>query len=72
MSKQDTNIAATTEAIEAAFGGRWGAWLSDTGQWWATRTHTLTAREISAGRIPHVRADSPEELIEYIREQESL
>ena len=72
MSEQDTGRAATTEAIEAAFGGRWRAWLSDTGQWWAARTRTLTAQESSAGCIPHLRADDPDELIARIREQESL
>jgi hypothetical protein len=26
----------TAETLEAAFGGRCGVWLSDTGWWWAT------------------------------------
>src|SRR5438105_11683245 len=34
---------ATAEAIEADFGDRWGAWLSDTGRWWAARADPLTS-----------------------------
>jgi hypothetical protein len=72
MSEKDSSVAAATEAIEAAFDGRWGVWLSDSGQWWATRTHQLTAQQTSAGCVPHVRADSPDELTDCIRQQESL
>jgi hypothetical protein len=58
--------------IEAAFGGRWGVWLSDTGQWWAARKHPLTARHLATGCVPFVRAATPEELIEAITEEERL
>jgi hypothetical protein len=41
VSDQDASDPAT--AIEALFGGQWGVWRSDTGWWWAARTHALTA-----------------------------
>jgi len=70
MTEPEVDLAVTT--IEAAFDGRWGAWRSDTGTWWATRTQALTAEQTSAGCVPHVSADSPEELTERIHKQEKL
>jgi hypothetical protein len=72
MSDSNSTLAATTAAIEAAFDGRWGVWLSDSGLWWAARTHPLNAQQINAGWVPYVRADTPDELMECIREQETL
>jgi hypothetical protein len=72
MSDEDPSVSATVAAIEAAFSGRWGVWLSDTGWWWATRTRALTNEEVSAGCAPHIHADNPDELTERIRQQERL
>jgi hypothetical protein len=72
MSDEDPSVGATVAAIEAAFVGRWGVWLSDTGWWWATRTRALTAEELSAGCVPFIHADNPDELTERIRQQERL
>jgi hypothetical protein len=63
---------ATTQAIEADFGGRWGAWLSDTGRWWAARTRALTSDQLNAGCVPFIEADNPDELTERIRQQDRL
>jgi hypothetical protein len=63
---------ATAEHIEAAFDGRWGAWLSDTGRWWAARIRPLTAEQITAGCAQYVRADTPGELMQAIRDEEQL
>ena len=72
MSDQDPSVTAAIAAIEAAAQGRWAAWLSDTGWWWATRTRTLTAAEIGAGCLPYIHADNPGEFAENIREQDRL
>jgi hypothetical protein len=72
MSGEHANVTATVAAIETAFSGRWGVWLSDTGWWWATRTHALTANELSAGCAPFIQADNPDELTERIRQQERI
>ena len=66
------SLTATTAAIEAAFDGRWGVWLSDTGWWWAARTHALTAEELTTGCVPFIHADNPDELTERIRQQHEL
>lgn len=68
----EAEVRLTIATIEATFDGRWGAWLSDTGTWWATRTKALTAEQTSAGCGPHVSADSPGELTERIRQQDEL
>jgi hypothetical protein len=70
MSERQTSLTIT--AIEAAFNGRWGVWLSETGWWWATRTRALAAEELAAGCIPHIHADNPDELAERIRQQDRL
>jgi hypothetical protein len=72
MSDQDPSLTAIIAAIEAAAGGRWGVWLSDTGWWWATRTQALTAREQSQGCVPYLHADNPQELTERIAAQNRL
>jgi hypothetical protein len=69
---ENTNLAATVAAIERAFEGRWAVWLSDSGWWWATRTRSLSPREIAVGCIPFVQADDPGELTERIRQQDLL
>jgi hypothetical protein len=68
VNEMDTSVTG----IEAAFSGRWGVWLSDTGHWWAARKQPLSARHLVAGCIPFVRAATPEELIEAIAEEERL
>jgi hypothetical protein len=70
MSEPHTSLTAA--AIEAAFNGRWGVWLSDTGWWWATRTGALTGEERTAGCVPFIQADNPDELAERIRQQDEL
>jgi hypothetical protein len=72
MSDEDTSEAAVVATIEASCDERWGAWLSDTGQWWATRKQPLTAQQAIAGAVPYLRADTPDELMAGIREQDSL
>jgi hypothetical protein len=72
MTDQDPSVTAAIAAIESATGGRWGVWLSDTGWWWATRTRALTPVEVSAGCLPHVHADNPQELAGIIRQQDNL
>lgn len=67
-NEMDTSVSG----IEAAFGGRWGVWLSDTDHWWAARKQPLTARHLAAGCVPFLRAATPEELIEAITEEERL
>ena len=63
---------ATAEHVEAAFDGRWGAWLSDTGRWWAARVRPLTGEQIAAGCVQYVRADTPGELMQAIRDEEQI
>lgn len=58
--------------LEAAFGGRWGIWLSDTGRWWAARRSALSSAELSAGCVPFLRADGPSQLAERIQSQEEM
>jgi hypothetical protein len=72
MSEQSASLAAAIAAIESAYDDRWGVWLSDTGWWWATRTEALTASELSAGCVPFIHADNPDELSERIRQQDEL
>jgi hypothetical protein len=72
MSDDEPSVNAAVAAIEAMFTGRWGVWLSDTGWWWATRTHALTADELSAGCVPFIHADNPDELTERIHQEEHL
>jgi hypothetical protein len=72
MSATRTSITAIVKAIENAFDGHWGVWLSDTGRWWATRHATLTTEAINAGCVPFLRAGSPNELAERIRKQDGL
>jgi hypothetical protein len=69
---ENANLAATVAAIEMAFDGRWGVWLSETGWWWAARTRALTARQLAVGCVPFVQADNPGELTERIRQQDRL
>jgi hypothetical protein len=64
--------SCTLESLDAAFGGRWGIWLSDTGRWWAARRAALSAAELAAGCVPFVRADSPDQLAERIRDQNGI
>ena len=63
---------STAETLEAAFGGRWGIWLSDTGRWWASHRAALTAADLTAGCVPFVRADTSSQLVERIQAQEEL
>jgi hypothetical protein len=69
VNEKNQDIASD---IEAAYDGRWGVWQSDTGQWWAARTQTLTAREQSAGSATYLRADTPDELSQAIANEERL
>jgi hypothetical protein len=62
----------TLETLDAAFGGRWGIWLSDTGRWWAARRAALSAAELAAGCVPFVRADTPDQLADRIQAQEGI
>jgi len=62
----------TMEKLEAAFGGRWGMWLSDSGRWWAARRSALSSAELSAGCVPFLRGDGPSQLAERIQAQEEM
>ena len=68
----NTDVTATAEALEVGCDHRWAVWLSDTGIWWAARTYRLTAGQITAGCVPFVRADNPDELAAGIRDQDRL
>lgn len=66
------NPSLTAEGIEAACGGRWGVWQSDTGRWWAARTQPLTASQLAAGGVPFLQATAPDELKQAISDEERL
>lgn len=72
MSDQNPSVTATAAAIEDATDGRWIVWLSETGWWWASRTRSLTAHELSSGSIHYIQADEPCELSDRIRHQDAL
>lgn len=72
MDETQAHSASSAEAIEAAFGGRWGVWLSDTGWWWAARCEPLNASALGAGCVPFLRAQTPAGLAERIQDQEDL
>jgi hypothetical protein len=72
MDHIQPSITTTVEAMEAAFDGRWGIWLSDTGHWWASRRDSLSAASLAVGCVPFLRTDTPGELTALIREQEAL
>ena len=72
MDDSDSTVAATAAGIEAEFSGRWGIWLSDTGQWWAARRQTLSSEGLAAGCVPYLQADGPDELSDRIRDEEAL
>ncbi len=72
MTATEISTAEIIHAIEAACADRWGTWLSDTGRWWAARSRSLTASDLNAGCVPFLRADSPAELADAIREQDGL
>jgi hypothetical protein len=66
------SIAEISDGIENAFGGRWGVWCSDTGCWWASRRHTLSAAQLTAGCVPFLRAADPDQLANCIAAQDDL
>jgi hypothetical protein len=72
MDETQADTASSAEAIEAAFDGRWGVWLSDTGWWWAARREPLNAAGLAAGCVPFLRAQTPTGLVERIQDQEDL
>jgi hypothetical protein len=72
MDDFDSTVSTTAAGIEAEFDGRWGAWLSDTGQWWAARRQALSAEDLAAGCVPYLQANSPDDLRERIRDEEAL
>jgi len=72
MTATEISTAEIVQTIEAACEDRWGIWLSDTGRWWAACNRYLTASDINAGCVPFLRADSPAELADAIREQDGL
>lgn len=63
---------STLETLDAAFGGNWGIWLSETGRWWAARRAAMTAAQLTAGCVPFLRADTPDELADRIQAQEGM
>jgi hypothetical protein len=69
---EDPSVAATVAGIEAEFSDRWGVWLTETGHWWATRREALTSQQATAGYVPFLCADSPDQLREAISEQERM
>ena len=73
MDNASASVKATVAAIEDTFDGHWGVWLSDTGNWWASRRGALTAAQLNAGCTPYyLRAQDPDQLKRYITEQENL
>lgn len=72
MNATNASMTAIVKALESACDHRWAVWLSDTGRWWATRHSTLAAAAVNAGCVPFLRADTPEELAQRIREQDEL
>jgi len=68
----DQFTTCTIETLEAAFGRRWGIWLSETGRWWAARRAALSAAELSAGCVPFLRAETAFQLGEGIEAQEEI
>ena len=72
MDETQAGITSSAEAVEAAFGGRWGVWLSDTGWWWAARCDSLNLAALGAGCLPFLRAQTPAALAERIQDQEDL
>lgn len=72
MSNAHTTATVIADAIEAGCEHRWGVWLSDTGKWWAARTHALTAEALTAGCMPFLQSDNPDELATQIGEQDQL
>jgi hypothetical protein len=72
MSDQQSESTAVARELESAFGDRWGIWLSETGRWWASRRTPITGAGLSAGCVPHLRADTPEQLTQHINAQEEL
>lgn len=72
---------ATPKAAEAAFWGAvktliqrefpdWRIWCSDAGCWYATRYVAPTKAQVNAGCAYTVDADTPEELVARLAEQE--
>jgi hypothetical protein len=72
MDETQADTTSSAEAIEAAFGGRWGVWLSDTGWWWAARREPLNLAALDAGCVPFLRAQTLAALAERIQDQEGL
>ena len=72
MTATEISTAEIIHAIEAACADRWGIWLSDTGRWWAARSRSLTVSDHNAGCVAFLRAGSPAELADAIREQDGL
>jgi len=72
MTDAQADSDHTALAIETAFGGRWRAWLSDTGRWWAARADTLTAADLTAGCLPFLNAPDPGTLTQLIQAQEEI
>jgi hypothetical protein len=72
MDETQAGITSSAEAIEAAFGGRWGVWLSDTGWWWAARCEPLNLAALGAGCVPFLRAQTLAALAERIQDEEDL
>jgi hypothetical protein len=72
MDETQVGITSSAEAIEAAFGGRWGVWLSDTGWWWAARCEPLNLAALGADCVPFLRAQTLAALAEHIQDQEDL
>jgi hypothetical protein len=71
MNQQPAEYPMTVDELEAAFAGRWGIWLSDTGRWWATRRAPLTSAELTVGAAPFLRAEDPAQLAGLIKAQEN-
>ena len=59
----------SVERLEGQF-PRWLVWRADTGQWWASVRTNLTTRQKRAGCVPHLRAESPEQLEQLMAQED--
>lgn len=50
----------------------WRTWVSTTGRWWAVRDGALTSRQVTAGCVRQLHAETQEGLCRRISDQDAL